>query len=493
MERSKMIFNNPVSDQTYRKAVKSKKKYIKKFGDDSGVDYLLSTQENQVLAPFIGVRNICVTQATDAIKSDMSLFSKELEDARGVIIGNIRMGFGHYRISMAIASAAYALGYTPYWFDLHAYQDTTGGKVIGHLNGLYSMGSRWSQKYPLFNKLYWEPLNSEGFKKLSYNAMDQKVAELMVPVYQHLPKDMPFIATHVWPAQAAVHAGVKRVVNVIPDNWPMALHLAEGSIHTVQTPSAYLGYKTLKGMDGDKILNPMPEGSLYDTGHYIDHELVSNLEADCEKRINRITQGKAKRILLTVGGAGAQKEIFRDIVKHLLPWVAEKKVVLYINVGDHKGVWEGLCKDIPELEQLSECYFDAWDKTVQFADKALNSDVSGIHAFYHQDIFAAVYASNLLMRSADVLVTKPSELAFYPVPKLMIKRVGGHEAWGAIRAAEIGDGTIECASTAQTLQMLNLMLEEPKMLEKMVHHILKAYKGGVYNGAYEAVKLAFSK
>ena len=75
----------------------------------------------------------------------------------------------------------------------------------------------------------------------------------------------------------------------------------------------------------------------------------------------------------------------------------------------------------------------------------------------------------------------------------MIKRVGGHEAWGAIRAAEIGDGTIECASTSQTLQMLNLMLEEPKMLEKMVHHILKAYKGGVYNGAYEAVKLAFSK
>ena len=27
---------------------------------------------------------------------------------------------------------------------------------------------------------------------------------------------------------------MKHVVNAIPDNWPMALHLSEGSIHTVQ-------------------------------------------------------------------------------------------------------------------------------------------------------------------------------------------------------------------------------------------------------------------
>jgi len=72
----------------------------------------------------------------------------------------------------------------PYWFDLNSYTETTGGKVINHLNSLYSMGSRWSQKYFLFNKFYWEPLNSEGFRKLSYNAMDQKVAELMTPIFK---------------------------------------------------------------------------------------------------------------------------------------------------------------------------------------------------------------------------------------------------------------------------------------------------------------------
>jgi hypothetical protein len=479
MNRSKQIFSNEVSAKTQAKAERSKQKYAKKFGDDSATHYSLSVQDNVVLHPLLGIKNIVVSKTSEQINTE-----------KGIIIGNIRMGFGHYRISMAIASAAHAMGLTPYWFDLHAYKETTGGKVIQHLNDLYSMGSRWSQKYSLFNKFYWEPLNSEGFRKLSYNAMDQKVSELMTPIFKDIPKDMPFVATHVWPAQAAIHAGMKHVVNVIPDNWPMALHLAEGSIHTVQTPSSFLGYKTLKGMDGQKILNPIPSDQLFDVGHYIDHELVVNLKEDCVKRLDRIQNNKAKRVLLTVGGAGAQREIFAEIIKKLLPRVECNEVVLMINVGDHLRVWEGLLNDIPQLKDKVQTYFNDWERTQVFANQAFIEDVKGIHVFYNEDIFAAVYSSNLLMRSADILVTKPSELAFYPVPKLMIKRVGGHEAWGAIRAAEIGDGTLECESVGLTLQMLDLMLDDKVILKQMCDNILKANEVGIYNGAYKVVELA---
>ena len=38
-EKSKVIFGNPMPDKVYRKAVKSKKKYAKKFGDDAGADF----------------------------------------------------------------------------------------------------------------------------------------------------------------------------------------------------------------------------------------------------------------------------------------------------------------------------------------------------------------------------------------------------------------------------------------------------------------------
>jgi len=482
MDRAKMIFSNPIDSKDYKKAEKSKQKYLKRFSDDSDVLYPLFVEENKTLDTLLGIKNIVTKDTGNKISLE-----------NGIIIGNIRMGFGHYRISIAIASAAHSMGLTPYWFDLHSYQETTGGKIIKHLNNLYSMGSRWSQKYSLFNKYYWEPLNSEGFRQLSYNAVDQKVSECMTPIYKQIPQTIPFVATHVWPAQAAVHAGIKRVINVIPDNWPMALHLSEGSIHTVQTPSSYLGYRSLRGMANDKSLNPIPSDQLFDVGHYIDHELLINLESDCKKRLNRIKDNQTKRVLLTVGGAGAQKEIFSEIIRYLLPKVKRNEVTLLINVGDHIKVWEGLCEDIQELKSLTQTHFNNWDETQNFSKLLGNMPIQGVHVFFHEDIFAAVYSTNLLMPNIDILITKPSELAFYPVPKLMIKRVGGHEAWGAIRAQEVGDGTFECESVQSTLQMLELMLVDKEILSSFSHNILKAYHMGVYNGAYKVVQLAIQE
>lgn len=83
----------------------------------------------------------------------------------------------------------------------------------------------------------------------------------------------------------------------------MALHLSEGSIHTVQTHYAYQGYRILNGMQGADVLRPMPKEDLIYTGHYIDHELVSNIEADCEARRARKREKKPMRFLLTIGGA----------------------------------------------------------------------------------------------------------------------------------------------------------------------------------------------
>ena len=108
---------------------------------------------------------------------------------------------------------------------------------------------------------------------------------------------------------------------------------------------------------------------------------------------------------------------------------------------------------------------------------------------YHKDIFEAVYTTNLLMRSCDVLVTKPSELAFYPVPKLFIRRVGKHEMWGAIHSAEIGDGTLECRDIPHTIQMLDQFLET-RLLDEMCEAIVLNKNMGIYDGAKKVVELA---
>jgi len=481
MDRSKIIFGNPISEKDYRKAVRSKAKYARRFGDDSVADYPVKLVPNATLHGPLGVSDVRVAEGEG---------TEPFDTEKGLIVGNIRMGFGHYRISIAMASAAHALGYTPYWMDLNSFPETTCTKVIGAQNDLYSLGSRLSQKSRLFNALVWEPMNYEGFCQLSYNAADQKNAELMATVFKRIPREIPVIGTHVWPAQAALHAGMKYVVNAIPDNWPMALHLAEGSVHTIQTHQSYMGYRILNGMKKNAVLKPMPSDSLVYTGHYVDHELTANVEADCAARLERKTSGAPMRFLLTIGGAGAQRELFSAVIRHLLPLVWEKRAAIYVNVGDYKNVWDELCRAIPELKDASVTHFGDWQDTCAFAESALTGPVEGVHAFWHENIFEAVYCTNLLMRSADVLLTKPSELAFYPIPKLFLKRIGGHERWGAIHSAEMGDGTLECADVGHTLQMVDLFLEDDTLLRQMCDNIRKNKSQGLYDGAYRAVELA---
>jgi hypothetical protein len=274
----------------------------------------------------------------------------------------------------------------------------------------------------------------------------------------------------------------------------MALHLSEGAIHCVQSPSAWQGYKLLRGMRGDETLKPMPKGSLVCTGHYVDHEIVSNLEADTAARVARIDSGEPLRVLLTIGGAGAQRELFQAVIERLLPAVLDRRVCLLTNVGDHGEVLDGLRRAVPALSS-AVVHSNDWDETKRFAESGLgeyklSGGMEGIHLFHHADIFAAVYATNLLMRASDLLVTKPSELAFYPIPKLHLRRVGGHEAWGAIRSAELGDGSVECGSVKETLSMLDLLLEGREGLALMNERILAAKRAGVYDGAYRAVDLA---
>ncbi|MCW7552047.1 hypothetical protein NX722_05195 [Endozoicomonas gorgoniicola] len=481
MDNTSSVFGNRQPASVITSANRKKANFEQKFGDDSQRCYPLSSHENPAMQPWLGIRDLTISETGQPIDSE-----------KGIIIGNIRMGYGHYRISMAIASAVNHFGYTPYWLDLASCRQTTGGKVIQHLNKLYSLGSRLSQKYPLFNRLFWEKLNSEGFRKLSFNAKDQRVSELMVPILSHIPRSMPFIGTHTWPAQAAVHAGINNVINVIPDNWPMALHLAEGARHVVQTPSSYFGYRMLNGMDKSRLLKPMPADSITHTGHFIDHELLKDLEQDCHKRLTRMEAGEPLRILLTVGGAGAQFDTFLAIIRHLLPLVEARRVCLFINVGDYRTIWDQLTEKLPELDKLAKLYDNEWDHVVALTDTDLINSLplEGVHAFYHENIFSAVYSSNRLMRITDLMITKPSELAFYPVPKLMIKRVGGHEAYGAIRAAEIGDGTIEFEKTDAAIQMLQLFIDDKNLIKTMCENILRAHSVGVYDGAYKTVELA---
>ena len=140
-------------------------------------------------------------------------------------------------------------------------------------------------------------------------------------------------------------------------------------------------------------------------------------------------------------------------------------------------------------QDIIQAYF-TWEDTQAFVDEIRTGPARGLHVFLHDNIFHAVYATNYLMRVVDVMITKPSELAFYPVPKIFNERVGGHEMWGAIRGAELGDGTVETRTIPHTLQAIDLLTHDRDLLEMYCDCIVKNKSIGIYDGAYKCVELA---
>ncbi|MFP4373845.1 MAG: DUF6938 domain-containing protein, partial [Spirochaetaceae bacterium] len=132
----------------------------------------------------------------------------------------------------------------------------------------------------------------------------------------------------------------------------------------------------------------------------------------------------------------------------------------------------------------------SWEHAKEMVDGMRGGDASGLHVMLFDNTFHAVYATNYLMRIVDVMITKPSELAFYPVPKIFNRRVGGHEAWGAIRSAELGDGTVETRTIPETLQAVDLLTEEEDLLRLYCERIVANKQAGIYDGGYRCVELA---
>ena len=140
--------------------------------------------------------------------------------------------------------------------------------------------------------------------------------------------------------------------------------------------------------------------------------------------------------------------------------------------------------------------------------------------FTYDDYFTAVATTDILCNISDVLACKPSELAFYPIPKLMIRRVsfflalcyvsthwqqliyflthllsikvGDHEAYSALRASELGDGTLEVRTVPLAVKYVELFLSS-NLLEVMNNSIVNNNKIGLYDGCKNAVRIALER
>jgi hypothetical protein len=186
--------------------------------------------------------------------------------------------------------------------------------------------------------------------------------------------------------------------------------------------------------------------------------------------------GEPRRFLVTMGGAGAQRELFKAIIEHCIPLIQRDQVALFVNLGDHKNNWDWLQGELAQLGEQIQTHF-TWEDTQAFADTIRAQPTSGLHVFLHDNIYHAVYATNYLMRVVDVMITKPSELAFYPVPKIFNERVGGHEMWG--RSAALGWAMAPSRCAISCAWAIDLLTDDSDLLSLYCDCIVKNKRVGL--------------
>lgn len=400
-----------------------------------------------------------------------------------VVVGTIRMGFGHHRI--AYAATSWGLGGDidndrETWFHDFLNIESEEAQMIKDTDKLYSKGSRLASEMGGAVEKFWGSLTKSGDEdslRLTY-----QFAEHMLPLINGLDKNSPIIATHCMVACAAVAAGFKNVINLVIDNHAQWFVVVPGALNLVQGPTNYHEFLRMGVKEEDLAL----------AGHWIPRDLVEGIPDACARRNARRKAGKPLRIIIPVGGAGAQRKFIINMIGAFSGLVKEGKVQLFLNAADHAHMKTAF---IGALESNGVDYDNVNDMNgVQtFKEKMLTGEPSkNVTLFSFDDYFTAVATTDILCNVADVLACKPSELAFYPIPKLMIRRVGDHEAYSALRASELGDGTLEVREVPLAVRYVELFLTT-NLLEVMNKSIEDNNKIGLYDGCKNAMKLALER
>jgi hypothetical protein len=174
---------------------------------------------------------------------------------------------------------------------------------------------------------------------------------------------------------------------------------------------------------------------------------------------------KAERPLtltFAIGGAGAQKEVGKTILKKLKNKIIEKKIKLNLVAGSRKDVYDFYVKILKE----------------EFLN---NNDF--VSLIYNSDKMKYFKEFNLKLRTTDILWTKPSELSFYAglgIPIIMSEPIGSQEHYNRRWLLGIGAG-VDSKNPQYVDEWLFDFLNSGWLAEAAMSGFLNAPKMGTYN------------
>jgi hypothetical protein len=397
-----------------------------------------------------------------------------------LVVGTIRMGFGHHRI--AYAATSWGLGDASrdvYFHDLLNIESEEAN-MIQDTDKMYSKFSRIASEWGGPIEKLWGSLTLSG--DADSLRVTCQMAHYLSPIVSGLDKKSPIVASHSLVAAAAVAAGYENVINLVIDNYAQWFTVVPGALNLVQGPTNYHNFLKMG----------IPPSQLQLAGHWIPKELVDDIPTTCQWRIQRRLDGKPVRVLIPVGGAGAQRSFVCKLVAALAPMVKFGKVQLLLNAGDHAHMKQAFEEVLHQVDLEYSIVPDMAGVKKFRQDMVTQEPDTNVTLFAFDEYFTAVATTDILCNVSDVLACKPSELAFYPIPKLMIRRVGDHEQFSALRASELGDGTLEAREIEDCLEYVELFMKK-ELLTSMNEMIVKNNQIGIYDGCKNAIRIALQR
>lgn len=169
-------------------------------------------------------------------------------------------------------------------------------------------------------------------------------------------------------------------------------------------------------------------------------------------------------ITFAVGGAGAQRELGAEIIASLHKEIADGKVIVNLVAGTHSVVRN---------------YFKDKIKSLRLSSK-LNK---GANVVYSPEKNAYFKKFNKILRTTDIIWTKPSELSFYcalGLPIIMAPPIGSQEFFNRKWLESLGSG-IRQEDPKHTAEWLFDWLNSGWLAEAAMEGFLEAPRFGTFN------------
>lgn len=361
------------------------------------------------------------------------------------------MGYGHQRAAYPFLDIARERVIT-------ANSDTVVGeaerKMWRQFQGFYEMVSRLG-RVPLAGPWLWKAydyfqsispfypfrdLSKPSFGSLRLHRMIRRGFARSVPAYASR-ESIPFLTTFFAIALAADYFGLPDVSCVVTDSDINRIWVAEKPL---KSGVAYFApsERACKRL----MLYGVPQERVFFTGFPLPAENVEPVRDDLARRIGVLDPrgtfhskyrplvagelgpipkpDRPLTIIFAVGGAGAQAEVARGILISLKPALESGKVRIHLVAGTRLEV---------------NCFFLETIQEVGLGEQ-LGRSVHVLCSLSKADYFVKF---NQLIREADVLWTKPSELSFYcalGLPVVMTSPIGSHEECNSDWLIKIGAG-----------------------------------------------------